>query len=64
MPDPLLLLELGAIIIGLALLARLAGRFGFSPIPLYLLAGLAFGKGGLVPVVTAEAFVEIGAEIG
>lgn len=64
MPDPLFLLELGAIILGLALLSRLAGRFGFSPIPLYLLAGLAFGEGGLVPVVTAEAFVEIGAEIG
>ncbi len=64
MPDPLLLLELGAIIVGLALLARLAGRLGFSPIPLYLLAGLAFGQGGLVPVVTAEEFIEIGAEIG
>jgi monovalent cation:H+ antiporter-2, CPA2 family len=63
-PDPLLLLELGAIIVGLALLARLGGRFGFSPIPLYLLAGLAFGQGGLVPVVTAQEFIEIGAEIG
>lgn len=64
MPDSLLLLELGAIIVGLALLARLAGRFGFSPIPLYLLAGLAFGRGGLAPVVTAQEFIEIGAEIG
>jgi CPA2 family monovalent cation:H+ antiporter-2 len=63
-PDSLLLLELGAIIVGLALLARLAGRFGFSPIPLYLLAGLAFGRGGLLPVVTAQEFIEIGAEIG
>jgi CPA2 family monovalent cation:H+ antiporter-2 len=62
--DPLFLLELGAIIVGLALLARLAGRFGFSPIPLYLLAGLAFGRGGLLPVVTAEQFIETGAEIG
>ncbi|MBM3147347.1 MAG: cation:proton antiporter [Actinobacteria bacterium] len=35
------LLELGAIILALALLARLASRTGFSPIPLYLLAGLA-----------------------
>ncbi|MGH2766986.1 MAG: cation:proton antiporter, partial [Actinomycetota bacterium] len=64
MPGSLLLLELGAIIVGLALLARLAGRFGFSPIPLYLLVGLAFGRGGLVPVVTAEEFIETGAEIG
>jgi CPA2 family monovalent cation:H+ antiporter-2 len=36
-----LLLELGAIILALALLARLAAHTGFSPIPLYLLAGLA-----------------------
>ncbi|MGH2547031.1 MAG: cation:proton antiporter, partial [Actinomycetota bacterium] len=64
MPGSLLLIELGAIIVGLALLARLAGRFGFSPIPLYLLAGLAFGQGGLLPVVTAEEFIETGAEIG
>lgn len=35
-----LLLELGAIVIALALLARLAARVGFSPIPLYLVAGL------------------------
>jgi monovalent cation:H+ antiporter-2, CPA2 family len=58
------LLELGVIVLGLAVLARLANRFGFSPIPLYLLAGLAFGHGGLAPVVTAEGFVEAGAEIG
>lgn len=35
-----LLLELGAIVIALAVLARLAAQVGFSPIPLYLLAGL------------------------
>lgn len=33
-------------------------------IPLYLAAGLAFGKGGVVPLVTADEFVEVGAEIG
>ena len=40
-----LLAELGGIILALGLLGRLAGRFGQSPIPLYLLAGLAFGHG-------------------
>jgi monovalent cation:H+ antiporter-2, CPA2 family len=60
----LLLLELGVIVLGLAILARLAGRIGFSPIPLYLVAGVAFGRGGLLPVVTAEGFIEVGAEIG
>jgi monovalent cation:H+ antiporter-2, CPA2 family len=59
-----LLIELGAIIVSLAILARLAGRLGFSPIPLYLLAGLAFGQGGLLPLGTVEEFIEIGAELG
>ena len=36
-----------AVGVGLAILARLASRFGFSTIPLYLLAGLAFG--GVAP---------------
>jgi CPA2 family monovalent cation:H+ antiporter-2 len=44
-----LLLELGGVILGLGILGRVAGRLGLSPIPLYLLAGLAFGKGGLLP---------------
>jgi CPA2 family monovalent cation:H+ antiporter-2 len=45
-------------------LSRLAGRFGFSPVPLFLLAGLAFGQGGFLPLVTSHAFVEAGAQIG
>jgi CPA2 family monovalent cation:H+ antiporter-2 len=55
---------LGAIVLGLALMARVAGRLGITPIPLYLLAGLAIGQGGLVPVVTSEEIVEFGAELG
>lgn len=51
-------------ILGLALLARFAGRIGFSPIPLYLLAGLAFGRGGILPLVTSEGFIETGAAVG
>src|SRR5579871_6997486 len=56
--------ELGAIVLGLAVLTRLAHRLGFSSIPLYLLAGLAFGNGGLVPLNFTEEFVHVGAEIG
>ncbi|MFE2744513.1 cation:proton antiporter [Streptomyces scopuliridis] len=59
-----LLIELGAIILGLGILGRLAGRVGFSAIPLYLLAGLAFGHGGLLPLNASEEFVATGAEIG
>ena len=57
-------IELGAAVIGLAALARLAGRFGVSAIPLYLLGGLAFGNGGLLPLRFSEEFVRVGGEIG
>ncbi len=60
----LLLVELGAVVLGLGIVARLAGRLAVSPIPLYLIVGLAFGEGGLVPIVTSEEFIEVGAEIG
>jgi CPA2 family monovalent cation:H+ antiporter-2 len=60
----LLLLEVGGIILLLAVLARLAVRIGLSPIPLYLLGGLAFGEGGILPLVTSEEFIDVGAEIG
>ena len=50
----LIFIELGAAIIGLALLTRLASRLGFSAIPLYLLAGLAFGNGGILPLQFSE----------
>src|SRR5262249_29690234 len=33
-------------------------------IPLYLLGGLAFGNGGLLPLQFSEEFVHVGAEIG
>jgi CPA2 family monovalent cation:H+ antiporter-2 len=59
-----LLAELGGIILALGLLGRLASRFGQSPIPLYLLAGLAFGHGGLLPLSASQEFTETGAEIG
>lgn len=59
-----LFLELGAELFGLGLLARLAGRFGLSPIPLYLLAGLAFGSGGFAPIEAPEGFFSTGAQIG
>jgi CPA2 family monovalent cation:H+ antiporter-2 len=57
-------LELGATIVGLAILARVATRWGFSAIPLYLIAGLAFGNGGFLPLNLSEGFVRLGAEIG
>lgn len=48
-----LLLELGVIFTVLTILGTLARRFALSPIPLYLLAGLALGNGGIAPVPAA-----------
>ncbi|PWK87234.1 potassium/proton antiporter membrane subunit (CPA2 family) [Lentzea atacamensis] len=59
-----LLLELGVILVGLSVLGAAARRWSVSPIPLYLLAGLALGNGGIAPVPAAGDFVEIGASIG
>jgi CPA2 family monovalent cation:H+ antiporter-2 len=65
MPDiSLLFIELGCAILGLAVLARSANRWGFSAIPLYLLAGVAFGNGGLSPLAISSEFVHTGGEIG
>ncbi len=59
-----LFVEIGAAIVLLAILARLANRWCFSAIPLYLLAGLAFGNGGLAPLPLSQGFIGTGAEIG
>lgn len=64
-PDPaLVFVELGLVVLGLAALARLAHRLGLTPIPFYLLAGLFFGRGGLVELDVSEDFVRLGSEIG
>ncbi|HEY8453627.1 MAG: cation:proton antiporter [Micromonosporaceae bacterium] len=60
----LLLVEIGALLCGLSILYRLAHRLRISPIILYLLAGLAFGVGGVLPLSAGDEFFEIGAEIG
>jgi CPA2 family monovalent cation:H+ antiporter-2 len=59
-----LFIELGCAVVGLAVLARVANRWSFSAIPLYLIAGLAFGNGGLAPVEFSRSFIQTGAEIG
>jgi monovalent cation:H+ antiporter-2, CPA2 family len=59
-----LFIELGAVILVLALLARLAVYLKSSPIPFYLLLGLMFGSGGLIPLTLSEEFIQVGAEIG
>ncbi|WP_216907148.1 cation:proton antiporter [Nocardia noduli] len=60
----LALLELGAVLFVLGMLGRVADRFGMSPIPLYLLGGLAFGQGGFVALGAAGEFSHLASEIG
>src|ERR1700746_3566383 len=58
-----LFIELGGVAVGLAILARIASRARLSPISLFLLAGLAFGKGGIAPLNMTKEFISLGAEI-
>ncbi|WP_194824357.1 cation:proton antiporter [Nocardia sp. XZ_19_231] len=60
----LALLELGVILFALGVCGRVAGRFGMSPIPLYLLGGLAFGRGGFIDLGAATEFGHVASEIG
>jgi CPA2 family monovalent cation:H+ antiporter-2 len=57
-------IEIGAIALGLGLLSRLAARLGITAVPLYLVAGLAFGEGGLLEVDVSGDFISLAAEIG
>ncbi|GAA4815661.1 cation:proton antiporter [Tomitella cavernea] len=58
------LLELGGVFFVLGVVGRLAGRIGLSPIPLYLLGGLAFGNGGLISLGDIGDFSDLAADIG
>jgi CPA2 family monovalent cation:H+ antiporter-2 len=62
--DALVFIELGAVVLGLAMLARVAERAGLSPIPLYLVAGLFFGEGGALGLELSEEFLDVTAQIG
>ena len=59
-----LLLELGLLLAVLSLLGGVARRLGFSPVPLYLLGGLALGNDGVIPLPEADPFVTAASAIG
>ena len=60
----LLVIELGAVVLVLAVVARAARRVGLPALPMYLLVGLALGEGSLVELPASADFIEVGAEIG
>lgn len=57
-------LELGAAILLLGLLARISHRIGVSAIPLFLLVGLAFGRGGVYDLGFSDPFLETSSQLG
>ena len=58
------LLELGVVLLTLALLGAIARRVDLSPIPFFLLAGLVLGEGGIHDVAATEDFIGTAGEIG
>lgn len=58
------LVELGAVLLVLAVLGRLAARVGLPSIPLYLVAGLLLGDSGFEMIVASEAFIRVAADLG
>jgi CPA2 family monovalent cation:H+ antiporter-2 len=59
-----LLIELGAILLALGLLGQLARMINIPVIPIYLLAGLAFGQGGFLALSASREFIDVAADIG
>lgn len=61
---PALLVELGVLLLVLGALGAVAWRISLSAVPLFLLAGLFLGEGGVVSIPTAAPFLEAAANIG
>lgn len=61
---PRILIELGAVLVALSVVGRIAGRVGLSPIPFYLGIGLLIGDGGVFDLVRTDDFLEVGAQVG
>ena len=58
------LAEIGALLLGLGVIAFIAARLKFSVVPMYLVVGLAVGQGGFGLVNLSSDFLAIGAQIG
>lgn len=58
------LLELGLILLLLALLANVAARLGLSAVPLFLLVGLVLGEGGVHQMGASSEFIGAAGELG
>lgn len=59
--DGLVLGELGSVLIGLGIAALIATRIRLSVVPIFLLAGLFFGEGGIFALELSDEFLDLGA---
>jgi CPA2 family monovalent cation:H+ antiporter-2 len=62
--DGLILGELGSVLVGLGIAAFIASRIKLSVVPIFLLAGLFFGNGGIVALELSDDFLDLGAQWG
>jgi CPA2 family monovalent cation:H+ antiporter-2 len=60
----LVLAEIGGVLLFLGLVSFVAARFKFSAVPIFLIAGLALGNGGLIPLSVSDSFLDLGAQWG
>ena len=58
------LAEIGALLLGLGIIAFVAARIRFSVVPIYLLVGLIVGQGGFGLISLSQDFLDLGAQIG
>jgi monovalent cation:H+ antiporter-2, CPA2 family len=58
------LVELGVVLLALAVVGRVAGRVGLPTIPLFVLVGIGVGDGGAALLDASRGFVRIGADLG
>jgi len=55
---------MGGVLVLLGLISFIATKLKFSAVPFFLLIGLAFGNGGLIPLNLSDTFLDLGAEWG
>jgi monovalent cation:H+ antiporter-2, CPA2 family len=60
----LILVEMGGVLVLLGLISFIATKLKFSAVPFFLIVGLAFGNGGLIPLNLSDTFLDLGAEWG
>ena len=59
-----IVLELGVLLLVLGAVARLAAAWKIASAPMFLMVGLAFGDGGVVPIELSQPLIEVFAEVG